>query len=392
MTKKILLLFLAFALHFNLSAEERIRILYGPYLQMVGTHEASVVWVTNKKAQSWVEIAPDDKNNFYAEARPQFYETLFGRKVSGTVHKVKITGLEKGTTYRYRVFSKEILDEQPYSITYGSVAATSVYGREPLAFTTLNPDKPDMNFIMVNDIHADNELLKSLLKDVKKGKTDFVLFNGDMVSHMDSEKNLFEGFMNTSVKIFASEIPFYYARGNHESRGGYASRYMDYFPTNSGKPYYCFRQGPVFFIVIDGGEDKPDNDIEYLGTAAFDLYRQEQAAWLQEITQSEAFRSAPFKIAVIHVPPIRSTWHGPLHTKELFVPILNKAGINLMLCGHLHERHYVEAGKEGCDFPVLINSNDEVVQVSTNEKDMTVEIKDTTGKTISKYSYPAVGK
>lgn len=390
MKQILFLLMLVFSL--QLSAEERIRIIYGPYLQMVGENEASVVWVTNKKAQSWVEIAPDDKNNFYAETRPQFYETLFGRKVAGTVHKVKISGLEKGTTYRYRIFSKEILDEQPYRIVYGSVASSDVYGREPFAFTTLNPDNASVRFSVVNDIHGNNELLKKLLKEVKKGETDFVLFNGDMVSHMDSEKDLFEGFMNTSVSLFASEIPFYYSRGNHETRGLYAQYFIDYFPTNTGKPYYCFRQGPVLFVVLDGGEDKPDNDIEYLGTAAFDLYREEQAAWLKQVTESNEFRSAPFKVVVVHVPPVQSTWHGPLHAKKVFTPILNQAGIDLMLCGHLHEHHYVEAGQEGCNFPILINSNKAVVNVTTDTKNMIIEVKDDTGKITAKHSLPAKGE
>lgn len=385
--KKLFILILLCISPTFLFAEEGLKILYGPYLQMVGENEASIVWVTNKKAQSWVEIAPDDKMHFYAEERPQFYETLFGRKVSGTVHKIKVFGLQPGTSYRYRVFSKEIMEEHPYKIIYGSVASSAVYGKKALTFTTLNPNKKDVNFVMVNDIHANNELLTTFLKGVKKGETDFVLFNGDMVSHMDVENEIFEGFMNTAVKEFASEIPFYFARGNHETRGVFADQFIQYFPTNTNKPYYAFRQGPVFFVVLDGGEDKPDNDIEYWGTAAFDLYRTEQAEWLKKITESEDFKSAPFKIAVIHVPPVRDTWHGPLHTKKLFVPILNSAGIDLMLCGHLHEHYYVEKGEEGCEFPILINSWIHVVDVKANEENLSLVIKDDAGKVIKELSF-----
>lgn len=120
-----------------------------------------------------------------------------------------------------------------------------------------------------------------------------------MVSHMDNESQLFERFINTSVKLFASETPFYMVRGNHESRGVYAKQYLNYFPTPTGMPYYTFKEGPVFFIVMDGGEDKPDNDIEYLGTAAFDQYREEEAEWLRKVVESDDFKSSPFKVAVI---------------------------------------------------------------------------------------------
>src|SRR5690625_5315672 len=68
---------------------------------------------------------------------------------------------------------------------------------------------------------------------------------------------------------------------------------MDYFPTPSGKPYFTFRQGPVFFLFLDGGEDKPDSDIEYGGLSYFDEYREEQAEWLQQVVESEEFKSAP---------------------------------------------------------------------------------------------------
>lgn len=385
MTKKSVLFL--FCLIIGGLQAQAIKILYGPYLQMVGENEVSIVWITDKQALSWVETAPDDGLNFYAEERPQHFETLFGRKVMGTVHKIKITGLNAGTTYRYRIFSKEVLEEQPYEITYGQVASSNVYSKAPLTFKTLDPNKDNVSFFVVNDIHGDNALFNKLLQNVRKGETDFVLFNGDMVSHMDSEQQVFEGFVNSAVNLFGSEIPFYAVRGNHESRGRFAKHYMDYFPTNTGKPYYTFKQGPIFFIIMDGGEDKPDNDIEYLGTAAFDLYREEEAAWLQKVTESEAFRTSPFKVVAIHVPPTKSTWHGPLHTKKLFVPILNKAGIDLMLCAHLHAHYYTSPGEEGCQFPVLINSNTHVVKIDADRKILKAEIKDSTGKIVKTLSY-----
>ena len=366
-----------------------VKIIYGPYLQMIGETEASIVWVTDKKSLSWVEIAPDDGMNFYAEQRPQFFETFLGRKVLGTVHKIKLTGLTKGTTYRYRIFSQEVMEEQDYQIFYGPIASTNVYTKAPLTFRTLDSSQEKVRFFMVNDIHGNNDLFNSLLKEIKKGETDFVLFNGDMVSHMDSEQQLFEGFVTSAVKKFASEIPFYMVRGNHESRGRFAQNYLKYFPTPTGMPYYTFKQGPVFFIIMDGGEDKPDNDIEYLGTGAFDAYREEEAAWLQQVVASQELKTAPFKVVVIHVPPTQSTWHGPLHTKKMFVPILNKAGIDLMLCGHLHQHIYAEPGTEGCSFPLLINSNKQVLDVSADNKTLNIVVKDEAGNPVKTFTFQA---
>ena len=122
--RKILLL-LIFILGLS-ETGKAVKIVYGPYLQMVSETEASIVWVTDKKSLSWVEIAPDDGMNFYAEQRPQFFETFLGRKVLGTVHKIKLTGLVKGTTYRYRIFSQEVLEDQDYQIFYGPNTSTYV--------------------------------------------------------------------------------------------------------------------------------------------------------------------------------------------------------------------------------------------------------------------------
>ena len=88
--------------------------------------------------------------------------------------------------------------------------------------------------------------------------------------------------------------------------------------------------------MLDGGEDKPDSDIEYSGTSFFDDYRRDEATWLKEVVESPEFKQSPFKVAVIHVPTVGAGWHGPIHAKELFEPRLRQAGTDQMLCGQLH--------------------------------------------------------
>lgn len=127
--KKFLFLLILLSI---MESAQAIKIIYGPYLQMVTETEATIVWVTDNKSLSWVEIAPNDTLNFYAEQRPQYFETYLGRKVLGTVHRVRINKLTKGTTYRYRIFSQEVLDEQDYQITYGPVTASNVYRKHLL--------------------------------------------------------------------------------------------------------------------------------------------------------------------------------------------------------------------------------------------------------------------
>lgn len=364
-----------------------VEITFGPYLQQVGEHEAVVVWGTDVRSISWVETAPDDDLHFYAEERPKYFQTHLGRKVIGTLHRVKVDGLQPGTTYRYRVFSQEVTEEDSYQVSYGRVASTRVYKKEPLRFTTIDPSKRSIRFGVVNDMHADTAKMANLLRGVRRGDTDFVIFNGDMVSHMDTRQQLMDGFVNKAVEMFASEVPFYMVRGNHEGRGVLASSYPDYFPASTGMPYYAFRQGPVFFVVMDGGEDKPDSDIEYFGLNQMDRYREDEARWLKEVVGSEEFRSAPYKVAVVHVPPFGDTWHGQLHAQRLFVPILNEAGIDVMLCGHLHRHLYVEAGGEnGAEFPVIVNSNVDLLEATADDRSLEISVRDASGREILHHS------
>ncbi|MGL4293553.1 MAG: metallophosphoesterase [Bacteroidales bacterium] len=361
-----------------------IKIKRGPYLQRVSQDEVTVVWTTDAPAMSWVEIAPDDDSHFYGEERDRFYQTEWGKKKIGTEHAVRISGLEKGAAYRYRIYSKEVVTNKNVQILFGEVAANDILKKKPFRFKTPDEQSQSVSFTMVNDIHADDSLFCDLTKNVLSEQRDFVVFNGDMLSDMRSEDQLFDGFLNSASKLFASQIPFYYVRGNHELRGTFSHEFMNYFPSLSGNPYYSFRQGPAFFIVLDGGEDKTDQDIRYYGTADFDAYRKEEAQWLKEVTQSEEFKQAPFKIVLLHMPPAYNDkgWHGVNELRTHFLPVLNEAGIDLMLCGHEHRLSYQEAGKNGFSFPVLINSNKYKVNASVGNDKIKLDVVDRTGKTV----------
>src|SRR5690606_547376 len=149
-----------------------------------------------------------------------------------------------------------------------------------------------------------------------------------------------------AIERFASEKPMVYARGNHETRGPFAIAYPRYFPTPTGKLYYQFNHGDASFIVLDCGEDKPDSDIEYSGIVEMDNYRTEQMHWLADAVDNPAFKEAKYKIVICHMPPF-GTWHGMQDILDKFVPILNKAGVQIMLSGHLH-RHIVRDCKIDC--------------------------------------------
>ncbi|MCC8143712.1 MAG: metallophosphoesterase [Tannerellaceae bacterium] len=347
------------------------------------------MWVTNGEAFSWVEVAPDDGSHFYGEERPKYYQAEFGRKAVGRLHRITVKGLQPGIRYRYRIFSKEVMELTPYYVQYGKVASSTVYRVQPYSFTTLDKSKQELSFRVINDIHGDSELLATLAGDTKATGMDFIFFNGDMVSTMDSEEQLFTGFMNQAVADFATDIPLFLSRGNHEARGNFSSQFMNYFPTSTGTPYYMFTAGPVCCLVLDAGEDKPDSDIEYWGLADLDAYREEQAVFIKEAMEQPAYRNATFRIVIMHVPPLAgpTPWHGSRHLQEHFVPLLNQANVDVMLCAHTHRHMYYPAGTDICNFPILINANRDVMDVKASDNQLDIQIRDEKQKLVGNWSF-----
>ena len=388
--KKILLSIICLCFLVSGNAQERIAIHHGPYLQNLKETEVTIVWVVNKPSIGWVELAPDDNSHYYQQERPKYFNVTNGVKNTSLVHTVKITGLTPGTKYRYRVYSQEILEHRSWEIVYGRVAATSIYGANPLTFTTNNRNKPEMSFIMINDIHGRADDIPLLMKVANLENTDMVIFNGDMVSNMLNEDGLFTGFMDMTVNLFAKEIPMYYARGNHETRGPFATSFQHYFSPKEPHLYGLVRQGPVCFVILDTGEDKPDSDLEYSGITDYDHYRTEQAQWLKEAVKSKDYTEAKFKVIIAHMPPIggRSMWHGQQEVLEKFVPILNEANVNVMLCAHTH-RFSNNQPDANVKFPIIVNGNRTVLKGVVKNNQLELVIKDLDGKEVHRVALSA---
>lgn len=364
---------LAVVLWSTVSAGEQkeIHITHGPWLCDMDAHGVTVVWVTDRPALSWVEVAPDDGQHFYSDEHPRYYDSAHGRRRAlETLHRVRIEGLAPGTDYMYRVFS-QATDSWTHNdnVHFGKTASTGVYQEQPLRFTTLDPDAERVKFLVFNDIHGNPDVLRKLGSEVNFAEYDFVVLNGDMLTTTENEAQIFNGWLDACVDLFASEVPVVFVRGNHENRGAYADRLFDYFPHRSGQFYHTFCAAGTEFVVLDCGEDKPDTDIEYGGIAEFDPYREEEARWLAR-AMDPAMRQ---RIVFLHIPPATSSWHGDLHLQETLLPILNDAKVDLMLSGHTH-RYALREADDRVKFPTLINDNRSCMSVTVERGAIRVEI------------------
>ena len=393
--KKILTLALMLAVSTSAFA---IKITYGPYIQAVTKETVTIVWGTDKTAISWVETAPNDKMHFYAFERPKFYQTQLGRKLPTKYHQITIPNPNTNgdATFRYRAFSQEITSNKGGRTMYGRVASTRIFAYRHIWTNTLDYNKKSVNFILMNDQHGNEGTYELLNKRITKAKksdknwsADAVLFVGDMAGSVDEkQRSLYykvSGGVNNYPKYRETpfhEVPMFMTRGVNESKGWLGANYMTLFPTSTGKPYYTVRYGSVCFIVLDSGNDQKDK----AANTDFTSYRKEQAQWLAQVLQSEDVKGAKFKVALMHIPPVAGLSPVGKELNELFVPILNEAGIDLMICGYTHEHHYHKADKK-CNFPILENGTTNLLNLRATQENMDVVVEDLAGNEIKVFNF-----
>jgi UDP-2,3-diacylglucosamine pyrophosphatase LpxH len=358
---------------------ENLIITHGPYLQNLGESGVTIIWTTNKPAVPGVNLAsPGGKVRFIRNSHDGIIDG------GGLLHKVRIEGLESGKTYKYNINSVQILKYQAYKIYYGDTIASSTVN-----FNTPSTRSERIGFTVVNDVHGNSGKLASYINKGNEAAQEFFFFNGDMVDYVQSSNQLFTGFIDSAVVYFAMKKPFYYARGNHEARGIEGRSFKNYFDFKDNKFYYSFDNGPVHFIVLDCGEDKPDNNRYYYGLADYDSYRLEELEWLKKEVKSDAFRDAKHRIVIVHMPIIKGEKqsYGQKFLSDNFGPVLMSAGVDLMMSGHTHRNSYYEAGKSGFGYPVLVNSANSFVEVYVDNQEIKAIVKDLNGDLIAEYKF-----
>ena len=367
----------------NAQKPQRAKIVCGPYVQCMTETSFTVIWTTDVDAVAWVEVAPDDGTHFYNKERDKYYDAR-GNGVFpiGKIHKVVVDGLEPGSTYRYRVMNRGVIAYNGSgNVQYMHGSGTDVYKGEPHKITTFKEDYDTIRFDLYNDIHGKDSLFNRILSGARDNR-DFVFLNGDMTSNISNEELIPKMYLGSAAKSLNGGLPLFASRGNHELRGRDAIKWLNYFQTTTGTPYYSFSIGDFFFVVLDACEDKPDSDIEYSGIVASKPYVERQGRWLKEVIASEECRNAKVRIAFCHVPPESKGWYGAAQMCNILVPPLNEAGFDAMFCGHIHRWRVAEpdGSISNAGFPVICNANMERMEVTATEDAIEISTFDIDGK------------
>ncbi len=359
--------------------DQAFSILTGPYLQTNFGNSISILWITNKDASSWVEFGPTADNL----SQKAYGKSELGLKPASRINCIKLTDLTPGQTYYYRIVSKEIKDFLPYKLTYGE----TIYG-DTTHFTNVDTAQKEVSFVMLNDIHDRPKSISHLLSLDKDSKRDFIFFNGDIFDYQTDEKQIINNMLQPCVDYFAKTTPFLYVRGNHETRGKFARDFANYFDQVG---YSSFTLGPVHFIILDTGEDKLDSHPVYAGIVDFDQYRVQQAAWLEKEIQKKAFKSAAFRIVMMHIPPRYSgDEHGAVHCTQLFDPLFNRGKVDLVLSGHTHRYKLHEPDKTANHYPIVIGGGPKdgartLTKIKATHTEIQLNMVDDSGKELINY-------
>lgn len=294
-----------------------------PYLQMSAADGMTIRWNTDTDERGVVR---------YGE-RPNQLNLVARENAERTVHELRLRGLKPDTRYWYAVGTEK----------------QNRHGGTPADWFVTSP-KPGTDRPLRFWVQGDPGYATSYARDGRDSMVEWItehprpglpfldlwLTTGDNAySHgrnSEFQQNLFDVY----PRLLAN-IPYWPVFGNHDARR-WAFFDIFTFPTqgeSGGVPsgsehYYAIDYGQVHFVVLDShhGDRTPEGVM---------------LTWLK---QDLAATKQPWLIALFHHPPYTKGSHNsdnPLDSsdrmgemRENALPILEAAGVDLVLSGHSH--------------------------------------------------------
>ncbi|WP_075089367.1 FN3 domain-containing metallophosphoesterase family protein [Verrucomicrobium spinosum] len=180
-----------------------------PVLTHPAEDAVSILWATNGFGSGWIE---------YGET------AALGQKAGGAdgglmpyderTFKIRLQGLKPGTTYHYRVGASPVNFRNAYKIERGPAVYSAVH-----TFRTLNASAEETTFTVWNDTHEQAETLQKLHALHQEKPGDFLLWNGDVTNDIYKEEKMVEQYLSPKGVAFATGVPYFFVRGNHDVRG-----------------------------------------------------------------------------------------------------------------------------------------------------------------------------
>jgi hypothetical protein len=311
----------------------------GPYLQMASQSAVTLRWRTDLATDSKIEVGTSYGSYTLAATNPALT----------TEHEVRISGLNADTRYFYRFgSSSQILQSSANNFFNTAPSSTSTKKVRVAAFG----DCGQANTVQAN-------VLNAYLNYVGSNPAELMFLLGDNAydDGTDAEYQS-EFFDRYSTTILKNHVLFP-APGNHDYHTTLQTdRTAPYYknftvPTaaecggvaSGTKSFYSFDWGNVHFISLDSYGQEADN------TRIWDTLGP-QVTWVKK---DLAANTKKWTIAFWHHPPFTMGTHNSdtendlTHISEHFIRILERYGVDIILCAHSHvyERSYLLRGYYG---------------------------------------------
>lgn len=320
----------------------------GPYLQVATPHSIIVRWRTDELDMSFVR---------YGTTAGKL-DQLAGNANRVHEHMVTLDGLTPEKKYYYLLEG----------------ARDTLQGDENNCFTTLPlPGKINKYHIGVFGDCGDNSITQRNVRDQFEKYLGNTLLNawillGDNAYAFGKDIEYQSNFFNIYKGNLLKKSPVFPAPGNHDyqdepysaevaQRSGEIAYYKNFsIPTrgeSGGLPsytpaFYSFDIGNIHFLSLDshGEEDNNSRLFDTLGR---------QVKWIKQ--DLEANKNKGWIIAYWHHPPYSMGSHNSdnesqlVKIREHFIRIMERYGVDLILCGHSHsyERSKLMKGHYGSE-------------------------------------------
>ena len=324
-----------------------------PYLQLSTPTSVNVMFQTNSVSHCWVEFGTDTFHTQRART------LLDGQEVCYDIeNNIQLKNLQPGTRYFYRVCATEILLKQAYATHFaGDTLRTPFYSFQ----TPDTKNNGDFVCAIFNDLHENKETYDALLQLMENEgiNPNFVIFNGDCLPEPTNREHALHMIHALADPINGAERPIIFLRGNHEIRNCYSAGMHHQIGYYNDKTYSAFTRGNTRFVLLDCGEDKPDDSDVYAGLNDFTQLRLDQVDFLKQELKSKNFKQAKHHVLISHIPVFGNTdKYRPC--LDLWGPLLKKAPFDVAIGAHTHSAAFYPEGTDGCQFPVYVGGGPSV--------------------------------
>ncbi len=276
-----------------------------PYVQNLGRTEVSILWRTTDSVTQTLEYGP--------KAAP--YAFAVTEATPTREHEIRLTGLDPGTFYHYRV------------VENGIVRAS---GDDLRFITDHGRADDDFQFFVTGDIGANTSdafqfETQAMIRTLRP-RAEFGLLAGDIV-YPDGDSDDYDEMLMQPWAELLCNTPVWPALGNHDWRSDPEKNFVKEWALPNNEHYYSFDYGSAHFIALD--------------TMEGNLYEEsEQLAWLE---QDLATNDALWTFVFFHHPLITCTYKGNnTGLSEQLMPLFEQYGVDMVFTGHAHtyERLY----------------------------------------------------